>query len=264
MGTPRFACAAWGFREMTLPEYFAASKALGIDLIEVNVSPNTPKHLTYEATDEEVAAMVALAEDAGVTVVALAGGNNFAAADLDDEIAKVKRQIDMTAMAGADVLRLFAGWIGASQFSDDTFHRISEALQTVGEYAESAGVLIGVENHGGVTATGAQCLRLLAPVESPAVGLNFDPANFRHASEDAMSALLVTCDLINYSHWKDVLYEDDKPEYCAVGDGVIDWQPIVDHLLAVGYDGYWAIEYEAIEDIERGTADSLACLKSLL
>ena len=85
-----------------------------------------------------------------------------------------------------------------------------------------------------------------------------------HIDVDALSGLLVTCDLINYSHWKDVLYEDGEPEYCAVGDGVIDWQPVVDHLIASGFDGYWAIEYEAIEDIERGTRDSLACLQGLL
>ena len=150
------------------------------------------------------------------------------------------------------------------QYNDDTFARISDALDEVGEHAEDVDVLVAVENHGGVTATGAQCLRLLDPVMSPAVGLNFDPANFRHATEDAMSALLVTCDFVNYSHWKDVRYEADKPEYCAVGEGVIDWPAIVDHLLMIGYDGYWAIEYEAVEDVERGTKDSLKYLMELV
>lgn len=264
MAEPKFACAAWGFREMTLPEYFAASKGMGIDLVEVNVSPSTPKHLTMDATDAEVAAMVAQAGDAGVTVVAIAGGNNFAAADIDAEIVSVKRQIDMTATAGADVLRLFAGWVGASQYTDATFAQISDALQVVGEYAEGMDVLLAVENHGGVTATGAQCLRLLEPVTSPAVGLNFDPANFRHAGEDAMAALTVTSDLINYSHWKGVYYEGDKPEYCAVGEGIMDWQPIVDGLIASGFDGYWAIEYETVEDVERGAKASLDYLRGLL
>lgn len=264
MAQPKFACAAWGFREMTLEEYFAASKAMGIDLVEVNCSPQSPKHLTYDATDERIAEMTSLADDAGIKVVALAGGNNFAAADIDAEIVSVKRQIDMTAAAGADVLRLFAGWVGASQYTDATFAQISDALQIVGEYAEGAGVLVAVENHGGVTATGAQCLRLLEPVTSPAVGLNFDPANFRHAGEDAMAALTVTADLINYSHWKGVYYEGDEPEYCAVGEGIMDWQPIVDALIASGFDGYWAIEYETVADVERGAKASLDYLRSLL
>lgn len=261
---PKFAGAAWGFREMTLPEYFAACKKMGLEFVEVNLSAGTPKHLTPDATEADIKEMLGQAEEAGVKVVALAGGNNFAAQDVQAEIESVKRQIDIAGAAGAEVLRIFAGWVGASEYSDATFAQISEALQVVGEHAEDAGVLVAMENHGGVTATGAQCLRLLEPVTSPAVGLNYDPANFRHVGEDAMSALMVTQDLINYSHWKDVRYEGDEPEYCAVGEGVIDWQPIVDALLASGFDGYWAIEYENVADVERGAKDSLEYLKALV
>ncbi|MEA3403959.1 MAG: sugar phosphate isomerase/epimerase family protein [Armatimonadota bacterium] len=268
----KFACAAWGFREMSLPEYFQAAKRLGLDYVEVNVSPSTPKHLTTDAIDAQVEEMVRQASDTGVTVVALAGGNNFAAEDLASEIASVKRQIDMTAMARAQVLRIFAGWIGPSQFTDETFHRISGAMEEVGEYGAEQGVMVAVENHGGITATGAQCRRLLAEaaagipvtrVNKP-LGLNYDPANFRHAGEDALAALMVAGDLINYSHWKDVRYEGDEPQYCAVGEGVIDWAPIVEMLLRSDFDGYWAIEYEEPSDVERGTRESLEHLRGLL
>lgn len=272
MSEVKFACAAWGFREMSLAEYFAAARQLGLEFVEVNVSPNTPKHLTYDATDAEVEQMVRLAADEGVTVVALAGGNNFAASDVDAEIARVKRQIDMAALAGAEVLRIFAGWVSASQFTDATFQRISAALAAVGEYGAEQGVHVAMENHGGITATGAQCRRLLSeaaagmPVSRMAkpLGLNFDPANFRHAGEDALAALMVTGDLINYSHWKDVRYEGDTPEYCAVGEGVIDWAPIVQAVTRNGFDGYWAIEYENAADVVRGTRDSLEYLRALL
>ncbi len=272
MADVKFACAAWGFREMALPEYFATARGLGLEFVEVNVSPNTPQHLTYDATDAEIAAMVRLAADEGVTVVALAGGNNFAAPDVDAEIARVRRQIDMTALAGAQVLRIFAGWVSAAQFTDATFHRISAALAAVGVYAAERGVCVAMENHGGITATGAQCRRLLSeaaagmPVGRVArpLGLNYDPANFRHAGEDALAALMVTGDLINYSHWKDVRYEGDRPQYCAVGEGVIEWAPIVQMLARNGFDGYWAIEYENEADVVRGTRDSLAHLQALL
>ncbi len=272
MADVRFACAAWGFREMTLPEYFSAARKLGLEFVEVNVSPNTPKHLTWESGDDAIEEMTRQAEDAGVRVVALAGGNNFAAEDVVAEIASVKRQIDMAAAAGAEVLRIFAGWISASQFTDEHFHRISDAMEEVGEYGAEQGVCVAVENHGGITATGAQCRRLLAeaaagmPVTRMAkpLGLNYDPANFRHAGEDALAALMVAGDLINYTHWKDVRYVGDEPRYCAVGDGVIDWKPIVETLARNGYDGYWAIEYEETDDIIRGTRASLEYLRGLL
>jgi sugar phosphate isomerase/epimerase len=35
-------------------------------------------------------------------------------------------------------------------------------------------------------------------------------------------------------------------------------------LLASGYDGYWAIEYEETEDILRGTRDSAEYIRETL
>ncbi|MFO8082631.1 MAG: sugar phosphate isomerase/epimerase family protein [Armatimonadota bacterium] len=272
MADIKLACAAWGFREMELPEYFEAVKSMEIDYVEVNLGPNSPGHLAFDASDADLARALQAAEDAGVQIVALAGGNNFAAPDLDAEIAKVKRQIHMCEALGAEVLRIFAGWVSAADYTDVTFDRVMDGLEAVGEHAGAHGVMVAVENHGGITATGAQCYRLLEetidrlpklPVAMP-LGLNYDPANFRHAGEDPLSALMVTADLINYSHWKDVRFVDGEPEYCAVGEGVIDWGPVMGVLYASGYDGYWAIEYEEVEDVERGTRDSAQYLRDAL
>jgi sugar phosphate isomerase/epimerase len=272
MADIKLACAAWGFREMQLPAYFEAAKKMGIDYVEVNLGPNSPGHLAFDASDADLDRALQAAEDSGVEIVALAGGNNFASDDLDGEIDKVKQQIHMCEALGAEVLRIFAGWVTAADYTDATFERVSAALEEVAKHAGAHHVSVSVENHGGITATGAQCHRLLAetidrlpslPVDMP-LGLNYDPANFRHAGEDPLSALMVTADLINYSHWKDVRYDGDSPEYCAVGDGVIDWGPVMAVLLASGYDGYWAIEYEETEDIIRGTRDSAEYIREAL
>ena len=192
---PKFACAAWGFREMTLPEYFAACNKLGLEFVEVNLSDGTPKHLTPDATEDDIKQMLSQAEDAGVKVVALAGGNNFAAEDVAAEIEKVKGQIDLAATAGAEVLRVFAGWVGASGYTDATFAQISDALQQVGEHAEDAGVLVAMENHGGVTATGAQCLRLLEPVSRPEWYVLLKPGQTVTGKRDLF------CTLPSGRHW---------------------------------------------------------------
>ncbi len=272
MADIKLASAAWGFREMDLEEYFAAVKSLGIDYVEVNLGPNSPGHLAFDASDAELDAAARQAEDAGVEIVALAGGNNFAADDLDAEIAKVESQIDMCEALGAEILRIFAGWVSAAEYTDRTFERVSEALEEVAKHAGAHHVMVAMENHGGITATGAQCYRLLEetidrlptlPVDMP-LGLNYDPANFRHAGEDPLSALMVTAETINYSHWKDVRYVDGEPEYCAVGEGVIDWAPILALLVAENYDGYWAIEYEEAEDVVRGTRDSVEYIREAL
>jgi sugar phosphate isomerase/epimerase len=75
----KLATAAWGFREMELPEYFTAAKEMQIDYVEVNLGPNSPGHLQFDASDADLDRALQAAEDAGVEIVALAGGNNFAA-----------------------------------------------------------------------------------------------------------------------------------------------------------------------------------------
>jgi sugar phosphate isomerase/epimerase len=69
---------------------------------------------------------------------------------------------------------------------------------------------------------------------------------------------------VNYTHWKDVRWVNGETAYCAVGEGEIRWEPIIAELQRAGYAGYWAIEYEAPEDVERGTRDSFAFLRDLL
>lgn len=272
MADVKLACAAWGFRKMQLPEYFDAVREMDIELVEVNLGPNSPGHLPFDATDADLDRAAQAAKDAGVEIVALAGGNNFAAEDLDAEIAKVNSQIDMCVALGADVLRIFAGWLKPATYTDADFDRISDALLQVGEYALERDVAVAMENHGGITATGAQCYRLLIdPIcellegaDRQSLGLNYDPANFRHAGEDPLGALMVTGDLIVYSHWKDVRFEGETPEYCAVGEGMIEWAPVIEEMIATGFDGYWAIEYEEAEDIVRGTRDSAEYLRKVL
>ena len=272
MADVKLACAAWGFRKMQLPEYFDAVREMDIELVEVNLGPNSPGHLPFDATDAALDRAAQAAKDAGVEIVALAGGNNFAAEDLDAEIAKVNSQIDMCVALGADVLRIFAGWLKPATYTDADFDRISDALLQVGEYALERGVVVAMENHGGITATGAQCYRpltdpiceLLEGADRQPLGLNSDPANFRHAGEDPLGALMVTGDLIVYSHWKDVRFEGETPEYCAVGEGMIEWAPVIEEMIATGFDGYWAIEYEEAEDVVRGTRDSAEYLRKVL
>ncbi len=258
----KFACAAWGFREYSLPEYFAAARKMGLDSVEINLDEGQTNHLSPADSDDELKQAAQQAADAGVRIVAIAGSNDFTVADAtarQKQVDRVKRQIDVCAALGAEVLRIFAGWASEKQVGDETFANVRQCLEDVALYAETNGVVVAVENHGGITNTGAQCARLLEGLPA-AVGLNYDPANFRHCDEDPLAALMVTADRVVYSHWKDVRLEKDEWEYCAMGSGVITWEPIV-AKLAASYAGYWAIEYEEPTDVERGTKASLQYLQ---
>jgi sugar phosphate isomerase/epimerase len=88
------------------------------------------------------------------------------------------------------------------------------------------------------TATGQRVARIMAGVRSPAVGVNYDPANFLNQGTDPLMALRYSLPWVNYSHWKDVRWVDGHPQFCAFGEGEIVWQPILETLLESGYQGH--------------------------
>ena len=50
-------------------------------------------------------------------------------------------------------------------------------------------VCLCIENHGGITAGGEDCLKVLKNVKSSAIAINCDPANFCYYGEDPLVGL---------------------------------------------------------------------------
>lgn len=264
---PTFVCAAWGFREFVLPAYLDAAVGLGLPLVEVNAHPGAPGHLRHEPDPAALPGLGRAAADAGATVVCVAGRNDFATADpiaQREHLRNAHWFVDAAAALGAPFVRLLSGGHRDDAPDEAVFRRLHQAFNTVGAHAEQCGVTIVIENHGGPTATGQRVARLMAGIESPAVGLNYDPANFLNQGTDPLMALRWTRRWVRYSHWKDVRWVADGPAFCAFGDGEICWPPILDLLRASGYQGWWGIEYETPEDVVAGTARSLANLRRAL
>lgn len=54
---------------------------------------------------------------------------------------------------------------------------------------------------------------------------NYDGGNFAFCKEDPLAAYEVLRKWGGYRHWKDVVFVDGQPKYCALGDGITDWAP---------------------------------------
>jgi len=252
----KFCAGAWGFRQVEIPAYLEACARLGLAYAEMNLTdaPGT-RHLGPSPSPAELEAMGKAERAAGVKVVCLCVGNDFTTPDAEkarQSIARVKGYVDLAADCGAEVIRVCAGWTPFESLRNESYRRCASALAEVGAYGQEKGVLIALENHGGPTATAAQVRRILELAECPNVKANFDGGNFAKCKEDPLAAYQVLRGLIGYTHWKDVRPADGELEYCALGDGITDWSPIVQGLLADGYDGYWTLEYEEPADVEAG------------
>jgi sugar phosphate isomerase/epimerase len=250
---------------MTAEEYFAASRELGCRYVEINVGrPPNVRHAGIDFTDAEVAALKEKAARAGVQMVAATLSNDFTTADLArlrDQIETTARAATVAARCGAEVVRVFAGWTPFEKLTTATYERCAASLRELGERCAALGVLVAVENHGGITATAAQVRRLLELADHPNVKANYDGGNFAHAKEDPLAAWNVLHDRAGYAHFKDVRPQDGALHYCALGDGISDWPPVVQAMLRDGYAGYWTIEYEEPEDCVEGTRKCIDVLR---
>ena len=260
-------CAAWGWREIEIPEYFQWMANQGIRAVEVNAHPRAPKHLLHDGDDEVVSQIATWAQSAGVDIICIAGRNNFTLSDpndLEKEIQRAERFVDIAQQLGAKFVRLLSGDHRNDYILPDVFPRLHYAFNKVGDYAEARGIKIAIENHGGPTATGQRVAKMMEGIKSPAVGVNYDPANFLNQGTDPLMALRYILPWVNYSHWKDVQWVNGSPQFCAFGKGEIVWEPIIKELLNSGYQGYWVVEYEEPTDVQEGTKESLNNLSELL
>jgi len=259
--------ASWGWRGVPLSDFFAWSAAHCFRWVEVNGHPLSPAHL-LDAEDLALLPRIkSWAEEAAVSIVCVAGRNDFTGADPQAhrrQIARAQFFVDAARALGASFVRLLSGGHSVDPLPPEVFPRLQQAFTEIGCYAEERGVQIVIENHGGPTATGQRIARIMEGVKSPAVGLNYDPANFLFQGTDPLTALRYTLPWVKYSHWKDVRWAADGPALCAFGEGEIQWEPIVQTLLDAGFEGPWGVEYEEPSDVARGTLVSLANLRALV
>jgi sugar phosphate isomerase/epimerase len=103
--------------------------------------------------------------------------NDFATADeakRAEGIELVKKWTEVASWMGAPVLRVFAGTQPEGYTWDQVATWMAEALKECTKYGEQQGVLIGLQNHGGMLANADEMLKLVELVDSDWMGLIID------------------------------------------------------------------------------------------
>ncbi|HBE01751.1 MAG: hypothetical protein A2096_11760 [Spirochaetes bacterium GWF1_41_5] len=261
----RFTSSPWGFRFYTFEKYADFMKKTGINELCVFLGDQkkTPLAFNENISKNEILQIKKILKGNRQGILELCGGGDYSVPhNIDVEMKKTRGHIDLAAELEVKIFRVFAGWINEKDITEATYSQISETLTQVGKYAGQYNIGVVVENHGGVSRTAEQMLKIFKNIKSVNVGINYDPANFRYYGEDEYAALEKLIDYIKFFHIKNVKFENGKPEYTRVQTGIIDYQKIFKKLLAV-YNGYLCLEYENEHDPEIGTTDDFRYVKEL-
>jgi sugar phosphate isomerase/epimerase len=165
--------------------------------------------------------------------------NDFCQADSDKvkaDLAHTRRWIDYYALIGAPVIRVFAGNQVAGEALPRTLERCAKNLSLACEYAADKGVILALENHGGVTAFAQDLLSIVQQVDSPALGINFDSGNFRSTDDPYAELEKIAPYAVNAQIKTEVAPQGVKEE--------ADLARIVSILRNAGYSGWLALEFE--------------------
>ena len=151
------------------------------------------------------------------------------------EVEKIKQWVDVAEKLGAGHIRVFGGAVPKGTGQEQALGWAVEVLKQGAEYAGAKGVVLGVEDDGGLTTTAEPTVELVKRAGSPAAGINVDTGNF---PKDGYRQVALCIPYAVNVHFKDAIAGEDGKREPA------DWSRLVGMFAKSGYKGYIAIEYE--------------------
>ena len=190
----------------------------------------------------------------GLTVSGTAIGNTFthpAGPERDREIAHTKAWIDYAVQLGAPTIRIFAGNVQKGTTPDQAKQWTIEAIRTCCEYAAPRGIILALENHGGIVSMADDLVDIVRAVESDWFGVNWDSGNVRGADPYGELAKLAP-------------YAVTAQIKTKVGGAPADFARVLEVLRKVNYRGWLALEYEDEADPKTAVPPLIEKLQKLI
>jgi sugar phosphate isomerase/epimerase len=175
---------------------------------------------------------------AGLSVSGTAIGNTFthpAGPAREREIAYTKLWIDRAADMGAPTIRIFAGDVQKGTTEVQARQWCIEAIRECCEYAGRKGVILALENHGGIVTTAAQLVSIVREIDSEWFGVTWDSGNVR--GEDPYGELTTIAPYAVTAQIK-----------TRIGGKPADLPRVVKILNDINYRGWLALEYSDQEE----------------
>jgi sugar phosphate isomerase/epimerase len=193
--------------------------------------------------DAQLARAVALLRERGFGVSAI--GSPIGKSGLDQPIAfeleRLERAIAAADALGTRLIRIFSFYVPpgqAERHRDEVLGRMAALADRAGQ----AGVTLVHENEKEIYGdTAERCEDILARVNSPALRMAFDPANFVQVGVRPMAeAWPRLAEYTTHVHIKDAVFEGGVVRPAGAGDGQIP--ELIAALHARGYQGFLTLE----------------------
>ncbi|MBF0724819.1 sugar phosphate isomerase/epimerase family protein [Enterococcus gallinarum] len=278
----------------------------GLDCVEVACWPVEKairryagvSHIDVTNLNEQTAQKITdYAASKNVEISALAYYPNPLDEDLQKRQAAIDhlyRLIDAADLMGIHLVTTFIGRMQSKSLSEN-FTEMVRVWKPILKYAEEKNVRIAIENcpmlftedewPGGqnLMTTPAIWREVFKRLDSPMLGLNYDPSHFVWQQIDYIAPLYEFKDKLFHVHYKDIKLYAEKLKDVGVmatplnymspklpGLGDVNWASYVSALTDIGFDGYSCIEIEDkafeknYEDVKKSVTLSTKYLRNFV
>lgn len=262
-------------------ELIALAKQMGFEGIEFS-GINEPEG---ESKADYAKRLKAELERVNLPCVSYTVGADFLNNDVEEEIERLCREVDIAEILGAPAMRHDAAWGYKGENTkplgfENALDTLAYGCRKVTEYAQSKGIKTMTENHGYFCQESQRVERLINAVAHENFGALVDIGNFMCADEDPACAVGRMAKYAFHVHAKDFHVKSGNSippcdgyfrtrggnylRGAVIGHGEVPVYQCLSTLKASGYDGWVTVEFEGIEDAEIGVAYGRNTLNKLI
>ncbi len=220
------------------------------------------RHLPADASDSKVRGLAGQLRNAGMEAVTLCTYIGMFSQKSDDEclqdVERFRRYLDMAEELECDLIRVQPGGPPIpSAAREDHWLRAAHYLRECCDLALSRDIGVVMENNFGLSATVDATLDLIARVDMPNLGVNYDPGNlYRMDRYYGVEALMRLGELVWNVQVKDCYRDETTDDYrLLLGEGEVDYATIFAWLKETDYDGHVSAESHRKPDAQMSAAD---------
>jgi sugar phosphate isomerase/epimerase len=174
----------------------------------------------------------------------------------EKQLADLRKWIEVAQRVGATHIRVFGGQKPEGATLEQAVGFAAETLKRGAEIAGPAGVLLGIEDDGGITDFAKETIEIVRRADSPYAGMNLDTGNFRPPK--VYDQIEMSIPYAVSTHIKTEAANDDGKTRSPA-----DWDRVFKMFAAHGYRGYMGLEYEAAADAQTAIPSQLRRLKEM-
>jgi sugar phosphate isomerase/epimerase len=163
--------------------------------------------------------------------------------------------VDVVEKLGATHIRVFGGPLPKDATEPQAISWAVEVLKRCADYAGSRGMILGVEDDGGLTTTAEQTVEIVSRAASPCAGINLDTGNFR---KNGYAQVAMCLPYTVNVHFKEMIATEDG------GKEKADWDRLVGMFVKSGYKGYLGLEHDTTEPADVAVPRLIADLRRVI